>query len=197
VNDPFLVRGVERIGNLPGDCERLGDRERAARQPIGKGVPLHQLQHQRPKALGFLDAVDCADMRMVQRGEHSRFPLETRQTFRIGAEDARQDFDRDIAPEPRVARAIHLPHPARPEQPLQLKRANSSAGQHGRTGIRDHLRGDRHGAVAEEALAGRRLREQQLHLAPQLRVSGAGGLEKGGALAGAPLSRGMVERLDA
>ena len=50
---------------------------------------------------------------MVQRGEHLGFALEARQAFGIERELLRQNLDRDVAIQLRVARAIHLAHAAR------------------------------------------------------------------------------------
>ena len=71
---------------------------------------------------------------MVERREHPRFALEARQAVGIRGEDARQNFERDVAPELRVARAIHLAHAARAEQCVDLVDADASTGQHGSVG---------------------------------------------------------------
>ena len=47
---------------------------------------------------------------MVQRGERAGLALESGQAFGVVCESFRQDFDRDVALELRVARAIHLAH---------------------------------------------------------------------------------------
>ena len=50
VDDALLVRGVERIGDLPGDVECVGDLEGAALRPIepfGKRVAIDQLEDER------------------------------------------------------------------------------------------------------------------------------------------------------
>ena len=70
---------------------------------------------------------------MVQRGEHPRFALEAREPIRVARDRARQDLDRDVAPELRVARAVHLAHAARAEQRLQVIPAEGAAG-HGAAG---------------------------------------------------------------
>jgi hypothetical protein len=56
--------------------------------------------------------VDGRDVRVIKRREEAHFALEARQPIRIGRERGRQDLDRYVAPEPRVARAVHLTHPA-------------------------------------------------------------------------------------
>ena len=49
---------------------------------------------------------------MVQRGESSRFTLEARQTVAVLGKERRQDLERDLAVEARVAGPVHLAHPA-------------------------------------------------------------------------------------
>ena len=52
------------------------------------------------------------DVRVIQRREHLRLALEPREPVRIGRERLGQHLDRDVAVQPRVARAIDLAHPA-------------------------------------------------------------------------------------
>ena len=49
---------------------------------------------------------------MIERGEHARLALEARQPIGVAGEAPRQDLDRDVAAELRVARAIDLAHAA-------------------------------------------------------------------------------------
>ena len=83
MNDAVLVRRVERIGNLARDREALGDRQRSTFQPIGKRRPVDQLENERRHAIGFLEAVDRANVGMIQRGEQARFARETRTALGI------------------------------------------------------------------------------------------------------------------
>ena len=57
------------------------------------------------------DVVDAEDVGMVERRGRARFLLESRQAIGFGARAGRQHLDRDVAPEPRIARAIHFPMP--------------------------------------------------------------------------------------
>ena len=59
------------------------------------------------------------------------------------------------------------------------------------------MRGDYHREFAEEAVAGRWLREQRLHIAAQLDVAPACGIKEGGTFPSSTLTRGVIERLDA
>ena len=51
---------------------------------------------------------------MRQRRDRARLALEARQGVGVGGHRRRDDLDRDVAPQPRVAGAIDLPHPPAP-----------------------------------------------------------------------------------
>ena len=54
----------------------------------------------------------CAMFRMVQCGQRLGLALKPGHATAIGGERLWQDFDRDVALQTRVARAVHLAHPA-------------------------------------------------------------------------------------
>jgi len=83
---------------------------------FGEGFAFHQFQDERAHSVGFFDAVDGADVRVIQRGEHSRLTLEARATFGFCRERRREDFDRHLAPKRFVVRAVDLAHPTHAEQ---------------------------------------------------------------------------------
>ena len=64
---------------------------------------------------------------MVQRGGGARFLLEALQALGVGRERRGQDLDGDVAPEPRIARAIDLAHPARADGGEDFIRAETGA----------------------------------------------------------------------
>ena len=68
------------------------------------------------------DVVDGEDVGVIERGDGARLLLEAAQPVRIGREPRGQDLDRDVAPEPRVAGAVHLAHPARADRGDDLGR---------------------------------------------------------------------------
>ena len=86
MDDAFLVRRVERLGDLARNREGVGDRQRPAREAIGKGGALDQLEDQRGHAIGFLEAVDRADVRMIERGEQAGFAREAGTTLGVCGE---------------------------------------------------------------------------------------------------------------
>ena len=83
VDDPVLVRGFERIGDLLRYRQRFGQRDRATRDAIGERRSFDQLHHEGGRAIRVMDAVDLGDVRVVERGEQLRFALEAGETLGI------------------------------------------------------------------------------------------------------------------
>ena len=108
-------------------ASRFIERNRALGDPLGERRPFDQLEDERHCPVRLFEPVDAADVRMIQRGEHLRFALKSREAFGIGDERLGQDLDRDRAIELRIARAIHLAHPACPERCANLIRAEPCA----------------------------------------------------------------------
>ena len=85
MDDALLVRGFERVGDLPRDRQRLVERGSGPGDAIREqGLALDQLHHQRAPRR-FLEAVDLRDVRMIERGEQARLALEARQALGIVA----------------------------------------------------------------------------------------------------------------
>jgi hypothetical protein len=80
------------------------------------------------RALVLVEAVDRADVRVVQRGEQLRFALETREAIAVPRERARQRFDGHVAAELGVARAVDLAHAARAKRTGDFVGAETGAG---------------------------------------------------------------------
>ena len=79
-----------------------------------------------------LEPINRPDVRVVERGEHLRFALETGEAIRITGEGIGQDLQRDLAIQLGIPGAIHLAHAARPEGGENLVRAEADAGLQGR-----------------------------------------------------------------
>src|SRR5207245_6918489 len=56
-----------------------------------------------------------ANVWMIQAGDRLCFPLKPLLPLRICRHIFRQNLDRDVPPEPRILRAVHLAHPASSE----------------------------------------------------------------------------------
>ena len=161
MDDAAAVRGFERVGDLPGDRERLVQRKGSspwlagAPAPRGRSRPtptrravdgaahqlreretLDQLHHDR---LGgaVLHAVDRGDVRVVERGQRLRLAREPREPLAIVGDRFGEHLDRDVAIEFRIARAVHLAHAAGTERPEDFVLAEA------RPGRQRHVRGPR------------------------------------------------------
>jgi hypothetical protein len=62
----------------------------------------------------FFDSVDRGNVGMVERGEHLRLALEPCEPLGVLCKDLGQDFQRDVAAELGVSRAIDLATPPAP-----------------------------------------------------------------------------------
>ena len=96
-------------------------------------LTLDQFHHERRDATAFFKAVDAADVRMIQRRERLRFTLKAGDPLGISDERVRQDLDRHVAIQRRVARSVDLAHAAGPEGGEDLVRAEAGAGAEGQT----------------------------------------------------------------
>ena len=93
-----------------GSASSTGIAPRAMR--CDEVVALDEFHHQRTHTVRFFEAVDVRDVRMIERGERLRLACEPGESVGIARERIRQDLQRDIAIELRVAGAIHLAHAA-------------------------------------------------------------------------------------
>jgi hypothetical protein len=65
-----------------------------------------------PPTVVFLEPINRADIRMVERGQNFGFTFESGQPIRVRFKFFRQRFDGNVSTEPRVASAIDLSHSA-------------------------------------------------------------------------------------
>ncbi len=74
------------------------------------------------------DVVERDDVRMGERGYRARFQLETTAAVGILRVVGGQNLERDVAPQPRVAGAIHLAHSACTNRRDDLIRPEANTG---------------------------------------------------------------------
>ena len=127
MDDPLIVRRFKRLGDLLRDGECLVDGYRALDNAVRERGPLDQFHHERGRAVRPLQAVDGRDVGMVERSEHFRFALESREALSIRGDRRRQHFDRDGTLQVRVGRAIDFTHPAGSDGGLNLVWAEAEA----------------------------------------------------------------------
>src|SRR5262245_29464520 len=82
-------------------------------------------QFERP--ISLFQIMDGGNAWMIEGSENFGFALETAYPVRIPRKLIRQDLDRDFALQLRVSSAIHLAHPAFPEQCGDFVRAEVRA----------------------------------------------------------------------
>lgn len=108
VDDAALVRGFERVGDLPRDGQHFGHRQRTARDDGRQIFTIDQFHDE----AAVDDAVDVGDVRVIQRGQRLCLAREAGEALRIECEEVGKDLDRDVAIELGIAGAIHLAHSA-------------------------------------------------------------------------------------
>jgi hypothetical protein len=76
MDDALGVRRVQRRGDLNGEFQHLGQRERAPLQALGQRLPLQELHHQVIDLVLAADVVQRADVGVVQGRDGFGFPLQ-------------------------------------------------------------------------------------------------------------------------
>ena len=125
------MRAIERVADLDPDCQGLGRWQGAAApQTLGERFAVEKLEHEEVDAVFTADIEQGADVRMLERRNRARLPLEPLAQLRVGGQRRGKHFDRDGTVEPGVARAIHLAHAPGPERRDHLIRPESDARRH-------------------------------------------------------------------
>ena len=78
MNDPFLVRGLERVADLARDGQRVRGPEASGLNDRVECLARHQLHDERRDPVGLFEAVHLGDVGMIERREQTRFALEPR-----------------------------------------------------------------------------------------------------------------------
>jgi hypothetical protein len=103
---------------LARDGERFADRHRSAPQAIGQRRAVDKLEDEAAPGPDILNAIDGADVRMIERREDLGFAIEAGAPLGIACEYLGQHFDRDLASELGLPGAIDLsPMPPNPINP--------------------------------------------------------------------------------
>jgi hypothetical protein len=124
MDDPGAMGMVERVADLDRDRERFVDWQcRRALESIGQGFAFEVFEDEVVTVAVTTDIVDGADVRIVERRNRARFVFEALSRLGIVGQRPNQHFDRDRPVEPRVARAVDLPHPARAKRRQNLVRS--------------------------------------------------------------------------
>ena len=141
VDDAFLVRFLERLGDLACDLDRLLGRDRSAPEPLREVLAEHELHGEEADGAGravgphLLEREQPGDVRVRQRRQQLGLALEALEPRRVGREGVGQELERDAAPEPRVGRLPDLAHPARSEPCLDLVGSEAHSSGEGHQGF--------------------------------------------------------------
>jgi hypothetical protein len=127
-------RAKERLANQPRACTftvAIGGISRAeplAGQTVCERLPHEILHDEIVGSILVTDVMEGADVRMIERRDGAGFMFESRAELRVGCEGLREHFDCDRALEARIARLIHLSHPAGPNGQLDFVGPETRAG---------------------------------------------------------------------
>jgi len=110
VDDPLLVGHLQGDGDLVGERENFVERERTARKSLRQVFALDQLQYEHLFAIVAFDAVDGGDVGVIQRCQQSGFAFEASEAVWVCGKRVGQKFQRDVAGQLVVTRAVHLAH---------------------------------------------------------------------------------------
>src|ERR1700687_2996920 len=78
-------------------------------------LPLQQFHGDEASSIGFVNLIDRADVRMVQRGRSFGFPLETAEGLCIVGEFVGKELQGNVPTELEVFRLIHNTHAPAPD----------------------------------------------------------------------------------
>ena len=110
MNDPTAVGVRKRRCNLDGVLEKLLHRKRTSCQSARERFPFEKFHHQVPHTGVLTDVVHGTNPRMVEPGGKPRFLVEATMHLCQVAK-ARADYlDRDVARQPCIPCAVHVPH---------------------------------------------------------------------------------------
>ena len=120
MHDSLPVCRLQCVGDLNGSVQHLLQREWSLTEAVAESRPVQELQHQVGQALELADVVDRANVRMIQRRNGPRLPVEPFGAASIGPLAVDQDLDRDRPIQPEVSCPVDLAHAARPNEGLDF-----------------------------------------------------------------------------
>jgi hypothetical protein len=129
MEEPALVRFLQRFGDLAGQSQGLGQPERAVLQAPVERVAGDVLHDQEDRVALFADLEDLADVRMIERGHRHRFAPQPLPRLHVGGGGGWEQLDRDLTIETGVVGAIDLAHAALTDLGDEAVAAETSAGR--------------------------------------------------------------------
>ena len=111
VDDLRRVRDGQRLGHLLRDAHHPLERD-PFRRELSERRSLDELHRDVAILSDDPGVVDGDDVRMVEAGSERGLAQKAIERIVLGDEGVADDFERDVAAEARIARAIHLAHAA-------------------------------------------------------------------------------------
>jgi hypothetical protein len=127
MDDALGVRGRQTVCDIRADLQNLPKRERGLVQPLTQRCAKKQFRDRVGDPVVHSEIVNREDVRMRERGHGSGFALETRARRFVSAKVRWKDFDRNLAIQSLVTRAIDLAHSAFTERSHDLVLTKASA----------------------------------------------------------------------
>ena len=131
MNDAFLAGFVETIRDLPGEADRLAQRDHAFLHPLPQGLALDVLHGDEHTAVRLAHFIDFADEGVVERGRRLRLAAQKFLGPGVAKCCAVDHLDRDFASQEEILGQKHLAHPAaanRVETAVAILRSGSAHG---------------------------------------------------------------------
>ena len=127
VNDPHGMSVRKRFRNLDRVSESNIRGQSTGLDRLVERRPSDELHDHEVRAVLGTNVVDHTDIWMLQRADGLGFLRKPRPHVRVRTQVSGKNLDRDFSLEPRVARPIHLSHPARSQQGLNFVRTKLRA----------------------------------------------------------------------
>ena len=127
MGDAGAMGPVERIGDLLRHHQCGRDGQWTPGDPCRQRFAVDQLHHQEGGLALLPDVVERADVRVVQRGNRPGLALKARTRGGVRHHALRQDLDRHVAIETKVAGTVHLAHAAGADRGAQFVGAEPRA----------------------------------------------------------------------
>ena len=106
----------QSLRDRSADLDGLPPRQRPLGQPAAEGLAFQQFHDDIGNGVLRIIVVDSEDVRVGERGKRLGLAFKASESFGIACKGLGLDFHGDLAPEPRIASAVHFPHAARAER---------------------------------------------------------------------------------
>jgi hypothetical protein len=93
MHDTFCVSGIQSIRDFDSDLEQAIHFHRLARDDVLERGPIEEFHNNEGMAVLLADLVNCADVRMVERGGGAGLAAKAFECLRVASHIVRQEFE--------------------------------------------------------------------------------------------------------